>query len=249
MKLFDGHEEMVENNYSGQLHEAQQESHHGTFPTGQVPNLLGYDADDEGNARAIRALHGQHYVYCGAYGWMYYTGTHWERENAEVYLERATSETLRMRRVQAVQAHREDLVAASKPNASHVKNAKFLLHSHLLANVADFDASPDHLNVANGVLDLRTGTLEPHHPEQRFTYCVPVEYDPEASTDEWLAWLHEVVGGGEEVINYLQEATGYSLTGHTREEKLHYVYGPTRSGKGTFTETLLALLPKQLAIY
>jgi putative DNA primase/helicase len=41
---------------------------------------------------------------------------------------------------------------------------------------------------------------------------------------------------------YLQLAVGYSLTGHTREEVLFYLYGPPRSGKGTFTEALLTLL-------
>ena len=42
-------------------------------------------------------------------------------------------------------------------------------------------------------------------------------------------------------------AIGYSLTGHTREEVLFYLYGPPRSGKGTITEMLLALLGSPLA--
>jgi hypothetical protein len=41
---------------------------------------------------------------------------------------------------------------------------------------------------------------------------------------------------------YLQEALGYSITGHTSEECLFYIYGPPRSGKGTMWETFLALL-------
>lgn len=64
----------------------------------------------------------------------------------------------------------------------------------------------------------------------------------------WRQFLTDVVGGGPEVIEYLQLAVGYSLTGYTREECLFYIYGPTRSGKGTFTETLLAILPKPLAM-
>ena len=47
------------------------------------------------------------------------------------------------------------------------------------------------------------------------------------------------------MLNYLQMAVGYSITGHTVEEKLFYLYGPTRSGKGTFMETLLALMFSQ----
>jgi putative DNA primase/helicase len=37
-------------------------------------------------------------------------------------------------------------------------------------------------------------------------------------------------------------AVGYSLTGHTFEEIMFYLYGPPRSGKGTFTETINALM-------
>jgi hypothetical protein len=49
------------------------------------------------------------------------------------------------------------------------------------------------------------------------------------------------------MLDYLQMAVGYSLMGHTVEEKLFYLYGPTRSGKGAFMETLLALLPRPLS--
>jgi putative DNA primase/helicase len=59
--------------------------------------------------------------------------------------------------------------------------------------------------------------------------------------------LQEVLGGGPEVLDYVQMAVGYSLTGHTREEKLFSLYGSGRNGKGAFTETLLTLLGEPLA--
>ncbi len=49
------------------------------------------------------------------------------------------------------------------------------------------------------------------------------------------------------MAEYLQMAVGYILTGYTREEILFYIYGPPRSGKGTFTETLLAVMGSPLA--
>jgi putative DNA primase/helicase len=81
---------------------------------------------------------------------------------------------------------------------------------------------------------------------QRFTYCVPVAYSQQDYT-EWLGFLSDVVGGGQEVIDYLQMACGYSLTGHTREEILFYLWGPTRSGKGTFAEAFMALIPHPIS--
>ena len=96
------------------------------------------------------------------------------------------------------------------------------------------------------MVDLRTGDVEPHSRDQRFTYCVPVDYGY-AESPEWLDYLHGVVGGGQEVIDYLQMALGYSLTGHTREEILFYLFGPPRSGKGTLAETFMRLLPDPIS--
>jgi putative DNA primase/helicase len=50
------------------------------------------------------------------------------------------------------------------------------------------------------------------------------------------------------MVEYLQEALGYSITGHTSEECLFYIFGPPRSGKGTLSETILAIFPRPIAI-
>ena len=213
-----------------------------------LPDLIGYSTDDEGNAQAVKALFGEYFRYCEALGWLYYTGTHWEREGAVPYLERAVVATLHQRRAQAaLYGNNEHLTQIARSNVGPVQHAMTLLRSLVLARVEEFDISRDHLNVKNGVLDLRTGELTPHSPSQRYTYCLPVEYDAEADTSEWLQFLQQVVGGGEAVLTMLQQAVGYSLTGHTQEERLFYIFGPTRSGKGTFTEVLLKLLGKPLS--
>lgn len=208
------------------------------------------EADDEGNAQCVVRMHGGRFLYCDAYGWLHYTGSHWIDEGAKAALERAIVATLRARCRQAVQSDRPSLAKAARPTAHHVRAASFLLSSLLYADVADFDASPDHLNVANGVLDLRSGELAPHGQAQRFTYCLEAEYDPGVDYRPWQDWLRRTLASdgdgrgkpGEAEAFYLQLAMGYSLTGHTSEEVLFYLYGPPRSGKGTFAEALLTLL-------
>jgi putative DNA primase/helicase len=207
--------------------------------------LLKESADDEGNAQCFHRLHGDRFLYCDAFGWMHHTGTHWETDQAEAELDRAIVDTLKRRRLLAVRAEKEAVVKATKPSAHNVRGTKYLLCSLLTASVRDFDRSRDHLNVSNGMLDLRTGDLEPHNPRQLFTYCLPVDYDPSIDTKDWERWILKAVGGDEAVAIYLQQAVGYSITGHTREECLFYIHGPTRGGKGTFTETLLALLGRE----
>jgi putative DNA primase/helicase len=204
--------------------------------------LLTVGANDEGNAHCVNRLRGGDFLYCGSYGWLFWTGAHWERLHAKEHLQRATVEVLKHRRILAVTADNESVVKAAAPTAHRVRSAMYLFRSLRLAPVASFDSDPSLLNVRNGVLDLRTGQLTPHDPSQRFTYVIDVDYDPDADQSLWLGFLNDALGGDQEMMDYLQEAVGYSLTGYTWEECMFYIYGPTRAGKGVFTETILALM-------
>lgn len=218
-------------------------------PDDQNGYLLGESYDHEGHARCLAAIHPGEFAYSEHLGWMRYNGRFWQREGAELRVERAAVEVLKMRRIAAVEAEREPLVKASRGDRRNVTGTRDQFRSMVVVSVNDFDRDPDLVNCNNGVLDLRTGELRPHHPEQRFSYCLPVDYDPEADYSLWLNFLSEATGGVAEVMAWLKLAVGYSLTGHTWEEILFYLYGPTRSGKGTFTETLLRMFGnKPLAV-
>jgi len=211
----------------------------------EIYETLVFGADDEGNAQAVNLLHGAEFAYCDAYGWLRYNGQHWDKSSGEPQLERAIVETLKDRRLAATQRQLEGVAKATRPTATNVKNCKFLFSSIASLDVSVFDQSPDLLNCQNGVLDLRTGDLYPHRPEQHFTYCIPTVYDPDADYTEWVDHITTWVNGDQQLVDYLQMAIGYSLTGHTWEECLFYLHGPTRSGKGTFTETILSVLGKE----
>ena len=212
-------------------------------------DLLAEGAHDEGNAQCTHKLHRGRFAYNDALGWMHHTGTHWDTDGADQTVDRAIVDTLG-KRIQAVFAsgkpqQYDQLIKACVPNRSRVQGAKYLLTSLAAVSLAGFDADPDMLNCQNGVIDLRTGALTKHSTAQRFTHCATVDYDPSADYCQWVSWLVDAVG--EELADWLQMAVGYSLTGHTREEILFYLFGPPRAGKGLFSETLLALLSKPLA--
>ncbi len=226
------------------------------YPPGNVPAtepptprkesiLLRADASDEGNARCIDALYQGQFLHVEAFGWMAHQRTHWGRELAESRLDRAIVDVLTRRRLEAVQNDREAIVRTTRATATNVRNCKYLFESLVPARASDFDSFPDLLNCKNGVLNLRTGDLVAHLPGQRFTYCLPIEYDPKADHSRWRALLLEWTGGDPQLVDFLQSAIGYTLTGHTSEECLFYLYGPTRSGKGSFTETILHMLGKE----
>ena len=204
--------------------------------------LAKYDPDDAGNGDALAYALGERYLYSDRMGWLRWTGTHYEREHAEKALEADAVEVLRRRRAAAVLAGKESVVQASKPSMQRVKAAIQRLAALRAVPVASFDSHPHLLNARNCVIDLRSGQVLAHETSYRFTACINAEYDPHADYSEWVSWLRESVRGGDEVVQWLQSWLGYAITGSTALEQLLYIYGPTRSGKGTLTETLLALM-------
>jgi putative DNA primase/helicase len=211
--------------------------------------LLAEGAHDEGNAQCVLLRHHNRFAYNNQFGWLQNTGTHWTSDGAEAALERAIVETLKARVHAALDSGepgKHEIVQKCIPEARKVKGAKALLQSLVYVPPTAFDNEPDLLNCLNGIADLRTGERLPHSERYRFTYCINVAYHPDADSTAWTDYLGAAVGSAE-TVDWLQTAVGYSLTGHTNEEVLFYLYGPPRSGKGIFTETLLALLGSPLA--
>lgn len=104
-----------------------------------------------------------------------------------------------------------------------------------------WDADPMLLGTPGGTVDLRTGEMRVAHPADHITKCTavaPVDGEPV----RWLAFLEEVTGGDAEMIRFLQQWAGYSLTGDTREQQMLFAYGPGGNGKSVFLETLQAIM-------
>lgn len=112
----------------------------------------------------------------------------------------------------------------------------------MLMNSDDLDSQTMLLNVANGVLDLRTGQLLPHDQELKQTKLVDIAYDPAAECPRWERFMSEVMCGDAEQVAFLQRAIGYGLTGETTDHAVFVCVGAGSNGKSVFTNLLLALL-------
>jgi putative DNA primase/helicase len=98
------------------------------------------------------------------------------------------------------------------------------------------------LNVTNGTIDLRTGTLQPHDRDDLMTKLAPVAFDAEARCPTWDAFLARAMGGDTELVGYLARLVGYGLTGNVGEHVLVFLYGAGANGKSTFLSTVHAML-------
>jgi len=104
----------------------------------------------------------------------------------------------------------------------------------------DLDDNKWFLTVNNGTIDLRTGELLAHSPGDSITKLVPVDYDANAQSPLWQEFIYHVTGENSNLVDFLQRAVGYSLTGDTGERSLFFLYGSGCNGKTVFLETIRA---------
>jgi putative DNA primase/helicase len=102
----------------------------------------------------------------------------------------------------------------------------------LLVEHEQLDADPHLLNVRNGTIDLRTGTLRPHDPADLLTIQCPVDYEPTATAPLWQACV-ERWQPDPTVRTYVQVRAGAGATGKPTET-VDVDYGSGGNGKSKF---------------
>jgi putative DNA primase/helicase len=116
-----------------------------------------------------------------------------------------------------------------------------LAKADLAVSPEELDTDPMLLNVENGTLDLRTGSLREHAPGDLITKLAPVEFDVTAEAPRFYKFLKQVLAD-EELIRFVQRFLGYSLTGSTKERALSVLHSVGKNGKSTLVELFQDLL-------
>lgn len=212
--------------------------------------LADYEPTDAGNTEACASMLKDKFVYCSAFGWLWWTGKYWNPDLAEAKLRDAVTTIFRLRRMAAVQKGNEAVVNATKTNNVKINPTIGNLKSSLVAKHSEFDSYPNLLCVQNGTLDLKTGVQMKHDPAHKLTHCLDVEYDPNADIDPVMG--HSIienflvntikVKGGLETAQWMQRWYGYCATGEKFSEIVAYWWGAPRAGKGTVVEAIQHLL-------
>ncbi len=221
-------------------------------PESILETLLHQPSDHGGHASCLIAFYTDKFLYCPDIGWLYYNGKNWSGELADQQLAYAIEATIKIRRILGKERNLIDFVKNCMVTKANIEGTRAILRSHVSISREEFDGDPILINCANGVVNLETGQLIPHCPYQRFTYCIPTEYDRQADVSQWIEFLvgalirqtdRERLSQSEisNRLDYIQMVLGYSITGMMSEECLFYLYGPTRSGKGAFTQTIKAV--------
>lgn len=202
---------------------------------------------DIANALRLVRTHGADIRFTAERGWLVWTGQRWEPDEKGLTVARLAKDVaLAIFDEVKGSDHKDETYRHAKRSQSRtaIDNMVHLARSEegVVARLVDFDADPWLFNVANGTIDLRTGKLRPHAREDAITKLTPIAFDREATCERFERFLEEITGGSAELYEYLWRLIGYTLTGTTTEQSLHFLYGLGANGKSVFCEILLALL-------
>jgi putative DNA primase/helicase len=215
-------------------------------------NAGDYDLDDSGNADYVIEKHGKFIKYDPESGeWWAYNGKYWVSVEETVIRGRCEDALLeRKAEILATLPDNEDDKKARVQFARQLGNDKRrvscvrTLAGRQALRPPRRDEDLIKLCTPSGIVDLRTGELYEHTPEEWHIRCTTAPYDPDAECSEFLEFLEGLFSEDDkrDLIEYTQQAIGYTLAGGGSEHVLHVMLGPTRGGKGTFLNVVQNIL-------
>lgn len=132
-----------------------------------------------------------------------------------------------------------------RPGESVLRSVGKLARVKLFYPADLWDADPDLLVCANGMLHIPTLTLRPHNRHAYQTSGVAYAYDPQADCPYFLQALSRLPFA---VQQFLQEYAGYVLTTDTKHEIAVWFLGIPGSGKSTIIEGFNAMLGSRAGV-
>jgi putative DNA primase/helicase len=205
------------------------------------PNV-NYLRTDVGNANRFKDMFTGKVLYCVPWkSWVSWGGMHWGKDKrlsiqelAKQSVEEIFKEGLKKKEAGLKEESKEHLAwyytsQKSERLGALIKQAR----SAMAILPEDFDNDPWAFNVVNGTIDLKTGELKEHDPDDNLTKLAPVKYDPNAKCPLFMKFLNDIFLGRKELIEFVQKFFGYSLTGDVRERIFMIFQGDGNNGKST----------------
>ncbi len=193
---------------------------------------------DEALALRFAERHAGDLRYVAAWSqWLRWTGVVWQRDETLF----AFSEARKICREASAECN-DSRLSPSLASAPTVAAVERLARAdrRLAATVDQWDMDPWLLNTPGGVVDLRTGDLRAHQPDDYVTKITAVA--PGGDCPWFMRFLGRTTDKDFALQQYLQRALGYALTGITREHALFFAYGVGANGKSVLFNTVADVL-------
>jgi putative DNA primase/helicase len=207
-------------------------------------------SDDAGNGKRLVKRHGHEIRYIAeSRSWLAWNGSLWA-PGATGAVERHAQDTAQgiyddakhARAANKTEADKLAKWASASCNRSRLEAMIYVARSHpkVEATWEQFDSNLWALNVRNGIVDLRTGSLRPHDPDEMHSKLAGAGLT-EGRSDSWGTFLQEVLPDPD-VRHYVHKLAGYSITGEVGEHVLPFAYGGGANGKSVFLSVLRKVL-------
>lgn len=196
---------------------------------------------DSGNVDQFIREHGADVRFVSEYKqFLTWKEDHWEIDHGVDVMARALS-TVRNIHDEAEKEQDDKLRkqmlswSVASANAGKLESMIKLARSRreILVMQDSLDNDPWLMGVQNGVLDLRSGSLCEARREDMITAQAGAAYVPGAKCPTFESFMDRIFDGNIELIEFVQRAFGYSLTGKTGEQCLFFAYGGGANGKST----------------
>jgi putative DNA primase/helicase len=228
--------------------ETPSESRHPTQAESRGPAI--FPRTDAGNAELFAALYGKLLRYDHQRRrWLIWNQNWWEEdEKGRVRLFAKSAARHRLKKSANIADDEErgrEAKWALQSESRHRLDAMLTLAQSeppLADRGQNWDSNAWLLGVANGVLDLRSGTLRKGKPEDQITMHTNIAFNREAICPRFERFMLDISAGDKELSDYIQRCLGYSLTGETTEQCIFDCYGDGANGKSTLIETVRNVL-------
>jgi len=98
------------------------------------------------------------------------------------------------------------------------------------------------LNLANGIFDLKDNVLEEHSHKHMCLKQSKVTFEQDKIAERWIDFVNTIFNGDQELIRFVRQAIGFSLSGLSDLQALIFCYGSGANGKSTFFGVLRQVL-------
>ncbi|MDR7870333.1 MAG: phage/plasmid primase, P4 family [Tissierellaceae bacterium] len=207
-----------------------------------------YAFDDTGNAdRFVAKFQDKaRYSYIDR-GWYFYNGRKWEFDNLG-HVKKLTEDVIDDMKKELAYCEDEDEEKSFFKHLKYTRNNRGKTNmikesEHRLSILpGEFDKNKEVFNVVNGVINLRNGDLIDHSFDKYLSKMSYVEYTNKIDTPLWTEFLNQIFDNDQELIDYVQKAVGYSMSGSTKEQCVFFCYGNGRNGKSTFLDIVSEIM-------
>lgn len=177
--------------------------------------------------------------------WLMWQG-HWWAVVEESVVYRAAVKVIREGKGIAKQSHDESAYKwlHDTESGSHLNDVLHRTRNLNPITVEDsqWDKDPYLFAVANGVVELRTGTFREGKRDDFITMHSPVKYDAAAIPTVFDKFFDEIFLNRADLSRYVLKGLGYSMTGDTRERCLFLMCGKGNNGKSVLSRVVSAII-------